>query len=123
MLRRLSKAGHYLTGLLDLIFWTFAAIFSFAMLFYVNSGEIRAYGFLGMILGFAVYMFTLSRFVVMFLDFMAKLLVGIFSFLLNVFIKPVGMVGRACSRFVIRLLSIASGKCLRKKDPTDNRRI
>lgn len=118
MLRRLSKAGRYLTGLLDLIFWTFAAMFSFAVLFYVNSGEIRAYGFLGMILGFTVYLCTLSRFVVIFLDFITKLLIGIFSFLLNILFNPVGMVVRSCKKYVSMLLLAASGKYSRKKDST-----
>lgn len=118
LLRRLSKAGRYLTGLLDLIFWIFAAMFSFAVLFYVNSGEIRAYGFLGMVMGFTAYKLTLSRIVVMFLDFLVKLLVGIFSFLLNTFINPFGMVLRVCKRFAKKLLTGVSGKFFRKKDPT-----
>jgi len=118
MLRRLSKAGHYLTGLLDLIFWTFAAMFSFAVLFYVDSGEIRAYGFLGMILGFTAYTLILSRFVVTFLDFMVKLFVGVFSFILNTFINPVGMVVRICKRFVSRLLSAVFVKSFRRRDST-----
>jgi spore cortex biosynthesis protein YabQ len=123
LLRRLSRAGRYLTGLLDLIFWTFATMFSFAVLFYVNSGEIRAYGFLGMILGFSVYTSTLSRFVIIFLNFMVKVLVGIFSFFLNTFINPVGMVLRACKRFIMRFLHAVACKFFHKKDPTDSTRV
>ena len=48
----------------DLFFWIASIAFAFTVLFRSNYGEIRYYVFVGMIVGFVLYRFTLRRYVV-----------------------------------------------------------
>lgn len=61
--------SHFSVHVLDLLYWIFAAVFVFRMLYISNHGELRFYVFLGLFLGIWIHFLFLSslteRFVVM----------------------------------------------------------
>ena len=62
MLRRLLKAGRIVTALFDVLFVLCALAVVVAVLYTVNSGELRVYTFLGFVLGFFIYILGISYF-------------------------------------------------------------
>lgn len=92
MIRCMSRVGRYLTGLFDLIFWVLAAILAFVALFFANSGIIRAYSFIGLFLGWILYAFTLSRYVILVMNFLLKITTGIFSLIINAVLWPTAFI-------------------------------
>ena len=63
MIRRISKPGRWIVGALDLLFWLMAAVIVFAVLYFANNGEIRLYNFIGLAMGWSLYLLTISPWV------------------------------------------------------------
>lgn len=59
-LRGFVKPGELGTTLGDLIFWAVATVLAFALLIATNGGEVRAFVFIGMGIGFGLYRATLG---------------------------------------------------------------
>lgn len=64
ILRRLVKHGTIWMGVEDLLYWLFCAVSVFLLLYKENEGRMRAFSFMGMIIGMMVYELLLSRFVI-----------------------------------------------------------
>jgi len=62
MLRRILHAGRIVTALFDALFVLCALGVVVAVLYTVNSGELRAYSFLGFAIGFFIYIIGISCF-------------------------------------------------------------
>jgi len=62
LIRRIAKRGRWLTIVLDVLFIITLGLIVFAVLYIANSGELRLFTFLGLALGFALYMSGLSLF-------------------------------------------------------------
>ena len=78
--RMITKPGRLLLAVFDLLFWILAALFSFAMLFKINGGEIRLYAFIGLALGWGIYSLTVGSIVVRFL-------VKVYEIMFKLFLK------------------------------------
>ncbi|MDO5154676.1 MAG: spore cortex biosynthesis protein YabQ [Eubacteriales bacterium] len=61
ILRLFFRHRDWVVDVEDLLFWIMTAWIVFRMLFAYNQGILRAYAFLGLLLGFLVYAFTLSK--------------------------------------------------------------
>ena len=61
ILRRTIKTGNIVTYIQDILFWILTGILVLYNIWYFNSGEIRVYMFLGIIIGTLIYMSTLSN--------------------------------------------------------------
>lgn len=72
----------------DIIFFIVSAVSTFLFIFHVNSGQIRWFIFLGLILGFIVYYFTLGKLVIKISEVIIKIVKSVFKFLFGIFIKP-----------------------------------
>jgi spore cortex biosynthesis protein YabQ len=59
--RKVLRPSRRLLFLVDLLFWFLAALFVFLMLLAVNRGEVRAYVFVGLSAGWALYVLFFSR--------------------------------------------------------------
>lgn len=75
ILRRTIKTSNIATYIEDILFWVLTGFLILYNIMYFNSGEIRIYMFLAIILGVLIYMFTLSN-----------ILIKIFSKILKVII-------------------------------------
>lgn len=62
ILRRALRAGRIVTALFDTMFVLCALAIVVAVLYTVNSGELRAFTFLGFALGFFIYITGISCF-------------------------------------------------------------
>ena len=62
--RRRVRGGTAAVAIQDLLFWAILAAVVFALIYHINNGEPRWYIFAGLILGAALYLSTVSKFVV-----------------------------------------------------------
>lgn len=99
MIRRIFKPGKWLTGLLDLIFWIIVAFFSFLVLFYINDGQVRLYSFLGLGLGWGLYILSISQLVMWIFDLIYKLVSKILSFIFKIIQWPFKKIKLGVNRF------------------------
>lgn len=67
-IRKIAKKGRWLTALLDTLFIITLGLIVMAAMYFANQGELRLFTFVGLALGFALYMAGLSLFV----NFVAK---------------------------------------------------
>ncbi|WP_246096658.1 spore cortex biosynthesis protein YabQ [Paenibacillus sinopodophylli] len=68
---------------LDVMYWTAAALVVFRVLYASNNGEVRAYVFIGLAIGIIIYYFLLSRVVIA----VVKWLIGAVRKLINFVLK------------------------------------
>ena len=78
ILRKSIKTPNFVTYIEDILFWILTGLLILYNIWYFNDGEIRIYMFLGIIIGVLLYMSTLS-----------KLIIYIFSTILEFIIKIV----------------------------------
>lgn len=62
-LRKTIKTSNIVTYIEDIIFWTIVAIFLIIEILNLNSGELRLYTFIGIIIGCIIYLLTVSKFI------------------------------------------------------------
>lgn len=81
--------------LLDLCFWTMATYFVFRVLFFSNYGQVRLFVFIGLFAGVALYFTALSPAAVAFINWIIKLVIGLYRILKRtvelVIIAPIRM--------------------------------
>ncbi len=81
LLRRVMKAGKWLTALFDILFWAIAAVVAALSLFMINGGELRLYSICGFLAGIMLFMYGVSPLVTAFLRMIARPFVGIWRFI------------------------------------------
>lgn len=62
ILRRSFKTKDFITYIEDILFWIFTGIILLYSIFTFNNGELRAFVFIGVLLGIILYILTLSRY-------------------------------------------------------------
>lgn len=87
------KFPRWTLSLLDLAYWVVSAILVFRMLYVSNSGEVRAYVFIGLALGallyywlFSAYTTALTRWIIRAIKWLIALIIRIFHIFL---IRPI----------------------------------
>lgn len=94
----------------DLLFFLICTPIVFCFLLATTNGMLRAYVFLGIVLGFLLFRITLSRFTVKILDFLLKQIIKIFKALdkgLKVFCELVGRIFNKISLLTIKFFKKA----------------
>lgn len=64
VLRRIIRHKDILITIQDLLFWVIASVFIFAMIYENNSGIIRGFSVMGMVIGMVLYHYILSDIIV-----------------------------------------------------------
>lgn len=77
ILRRSFNTPNFITYIEDTLFWIISAFVVLYSLFIFNNGQFRAYIFVGIFLGIAIYMLFFSKYVI-------KVSVNIISFIKNI---------------------------------------
>ena len=62
ILRRSFKTIDFITYIQDFLFWILAGVILLYSIFSFNNGELRAYIFIGVIMGVILYMLILSKY-------------------------------------------------------------
>ena len=120
ILRRTIKTSDFFTYIEDLIFLTVSAATIIYSMFRWNSGEIRGYIFLGIILGLLIYTLNFSKIIIKFSvsiinkikEICINIFLVIFKLVKKIFIKPVTFI-------IINLKKIfkkTKGLKIKKKD-------
>lgn len=84
-LRLLKKQTTLAVFLQDIIYFLIIAIVTFICLLSLTNGEVRAYILIGILLGFLLFLFTISKFFIIALSFILKIFFKFLSIVLNGF--------------------------------------
>src|SRR5690554_5818845 len=79
VLRRIIRHNNLSITIQDMIFWILASVFIFAMIYVKNSGTIRGFSVMGMVIGMVIYHYILSDLIVMLISRMILLIIRPFS--------------------------------------------
>jgi spore cortex biosynthesis protein YabQ len=77
------RASRWILSLLDLLYWVFATVFVFRVLYYSNQGELRVFVFFGLILGTLFYFWIISSITVRFVVWLIKVIKALIRFVLR----------------------------------------
>ncbi len=100
MIRRIFRPGKFLTGVMDLIFWVIIALFSFFILFYINDGQVRLYSFLGIGLGWGLYILSISQLVMWIFDLIYKWVSKFLAWIFKLVKWPFNKISQGIGRFI-----------------------
>lgn len=89
--RKTIKTSDFVTYIEDFVFWIITSIILLYSIFTYNNGELRFFMFLAVILGFSLYLFTISSYLikinVKIINLVKKVFLKIFEIIYNPFIK------------------------------------
>lgn len=116
MVRKITKPGIWMTGIMDLLFWIVMGTLSFLVIFYVNDGEVRIYTIAGFAIGWALYALTLSSYIMKALTWIYTTLARIIRWLVSLILWPFRLLGKAFGyplRWLKKTISVLSCKMKR----------
>ncbi|ANE45984.1 hypothetical protein SY83_06455 [Paenibacillus swuensis] len=99
------RAPRWILSVMDLVYWLFATLFVFRVLYYSNQGEIRLFVFLGLILGILFYFWLIGSITVRIMLW----LIGVVRALIRFAVKAFRILILAPLRLLYRLLVILFG--------------
>jgi len=97
VIRIMIKAGVFVTGILDLLFWVIIGTLSFLVIFYVNDGNVRVFTIMGFVIGWILYVLSISRFVMKVLLWIYETLARVINWLINIILWPFRMLWKAAA--------------------------
>lgn len=106
--RILRKSFHtidMITYLEDIIFWILTGIITLYTIFTFNSGEIRFYIFLGILLGVSLYLLTLSKYFIKINVFLILLFKKWILFLVHIITYPFIIIGKGLRKILFKPIS------------------
>lgn len=107
ILRRSFSTGNILTSIEDIIFWISVGIILLYSIFVFNNGVIRGYMFLGVFLGVALYMLTLSKIFIKINVFIIQILKKFIGIIIKILETPIKIIWKITRKiFINPLLSI-----------------
>ena len=107
ILRRTIKTSNIITYIEDVLFWILTGLLVLYNIWYFNSGEIRIYMFLGIILGILIYMSTLSNILIKIFSKILKTLIKVLEFpfktIIAIFRKIITAIVKIFTKFTKKL--------------------
>ncbi|MBW7457098.1 spore cortex biosynthesis protein YabQ [Paenibacillus sepulcri] len=105
------RIGRLWVPVLDLLYWIAATIIVFQVLSASNEGEVRAYVFLGLLLGIASYYWLFSKIVVKLVHFFIRAVRTLIQIIVKMFIyivvRPLQLLYRLCKLIISFLIALA----------------
>ena len=89
VLRKRFKTTDIVTYMQDILFWILTGISMLYCIYTFNSGEIRLYEFIGILIGTTIYFLTISKYFIKINSMVLNILTKIFYVLLIVPIKTI----------------------------------
>lgn len=106
ILRKSFKTPDFITYIEDIFFWIITGIFILFILFTFENGQIRSYNIIGLIIGFILYIFTISKFLIKYSVKVIIFLKNIINKIFKVVIYPMRMFFKPISFVIINLKNI-----------------
>lgn len=95
ILRKTFKTPDFVTYIEDILFWILTGMILLFTIFTFNNGQIRVYIFIGLILGFTLYLLTLSKYLI-------KLCVIVLSFIKKIIYTPINIIFKFTKKYIVR---------------------
>ena len=108
VLRKKFKATDIVTYMQDIIFWILTGVSMLYCIYTFNSGEIRLYEFVGILIGTIIYFLTASKYFININSIILNIITKIFYILLIVPFK-------AINRIIIKPIAKFFDKIIHKK--------
>lgn len=102
ILRKSFKTSDFRTNLQDILFWIITGLILLFSIFKFNNGELRAYIFLGVFLGVAMYMLLFSKTFIKINVFIVNCIKTIFKY---IFIIPIKYILKFLRRIILAPIS------------------
>ncbi|NLP17323.1 MAG: hypothetical protein GX379_09875 [Clostridiales bacterium] len=103
ILRRVIRHNNFFVTVQDISFWIFASVFIFAMLYVKNSGTIRGFSVMGMVIGMITYHYLLSDRIVTLISRGILLLMRPVSLAIRYIRKAIGFIINRLSKLINRI--------------------
>lgn len=103
VLRRIIRHNSIIISLEDLVFWVVASVFIFAMIYVKNSGTIRGFSVMGMVIGMVLYHYILSDWIVLLISRGILLLLCPFNFVFKWLKKGLNFIIGKSKKIINRL--------------------
>ena len=101
VLRRTFKTPNFVTYLEDIFFWIIATFIVLYSLFLFNNGQFRAYIFIGILLGIAIYMLFFSKTIMSLSVKIISVIKGIIIFVIKIISYPLNIIYKFFYIFII----------------------
>ena len=95
IIRMSFKSIDMLTYIEDFLFWCISGIILLFSIFFFNNGELRAYVFIGIIMGVILYFLTISKFLI-------KVLLVLIEFFKKVFRIPINIISSFLKKYIFK---------------------
>lgn len=112
--RMIIKPGKYFVAILDFSFWILATFLSFFIFFRVNGGEIRFYAFIGLALGWGLYVLIIDGITV-------KLLVKVYEIISGIITWPIKKIIKA-GKWLVKMIPNKGEKSKEDKKDKKNKK-
>lgn len=97
--RRKIPVGILGTAIQDAVYWFIITCATFIFLYLTNDGEIRAFIFLGIFIGYLLYLFTLSKFFIKGIIWLITFVQKVIGFLWRIICIPIKFILRPVLKF------------------------
>jgi len=88
-IRRIIHHNNIILQLQDFFYWILAALLVFFVLLHIDSGQIRSYSIIGLILGGIIYFAAFSTYILKFALVVAYYIQNAVKYIFNLFIIPI----------------------------------
>lgn len=102
ILRRSFNTSNFVTYVEDTLFWVISSIIVMYSLFVFNNGQFRAYIFVGILLGIAIYMLFFSKIIIRISVKIIEAIKRIAMFLFKIISYPIKIVYKLFKVILIR---------------------
>ncbi len=99
VLRKSFKTSDFITYMQDMLFWTIAGFLIIFSIYKFNSGEIRIFIFVGLLLGIIFYLLTISKY---FITINVKIITFISRIIEKIFIYPIRFILKVINKLITR---------------------
>lgn len=102
--RRVFVHGNLWLAIEDFLYWSIAGIVAFAVIFINNSGMLRGFSIIAMLLGMMLYHKSISRFIIGAISGILKLIVSIIRGIFNVLTFPFRFISKKMRNRTFKML-------------------
>ena len=115
IIRRIIPTNDFITLIEDIIYWLIASVIVFAFILNFNSGELRWYEFLGVLLGVGMYLLTISSLIIELSIFVLQFIFKVFSLIVKIISVPIMFIYDLLKKPVFIVLNIGKRGSRRAK--------
>lgn len=102
--RRVFAHGYLWLAIEDFLYWSIAGIVAFGVIFVNNSGMLRGFSMIAMLIGMMIYHKSISRYIIGAISGILKLIAGIIGAIFNVLTLPLRFISKKMRNKTTKML-------------------